>query len=355
MKKILRLFLVLFLIVLISGAAIIALSVSKLPLNNYPENTSFEIPEGSVQREVFSLLEDNNIIKDDTIAYYYSRLLKPADFKAGIFTLPQGLNLDTLIDYLSDGNNVLKNTVNITLYEDDNISMMAKRISEKTNLTYDELFDYWNNEEVVKGLIDEYQVLTDDILNPEIYYPLEGYLSPNTYEFYENTNVEDVTKRLLDQTENYYLENKSSFDNNEYSIHELFTLASIIQYESSDQMDMVSGVFYNRLAGGMAFQSTVTACYGAKLSKEECALIGDTNKITKDEYNAYNTYHFYGFPVGPVLCPGKDALNAALHPADNEYFYFIGAKCGDKAGETVFAENLALHNVNIEEYIASCK
>ena len=354
MKKILRILLILILLLMISVGSFAAYSVSKLPLNDYPDNTSFEIPEGSVQREVFSLLEQKGIIKNKTVAYYYSRLMKPANFIAGTFELPKDLSMDSLIDYLSDGNNAIQDSVTITLYEDDNLMMMAERISEVTNLEYDEIMNYWNDKNVINDLINEYEVLTEEILNPEIYYPLEGYLSPNTYEFFINAKVEDVTNKLLNETEQFYLNNKNDFDKSEFSIHELFTLASIIQYESSDQMDMVSGVFMNRIVGGMALQSTVTACYGKRLNKEECALYGDLFETTRDQ-NAYNTYNYYGLPPGPVLCPGKQALNAAIHPIDNEYFYFIGAKCGDKAGTTVFAENLFEHNINIEEYIASCK
>lgn len=351
--KLKRLLLIILLLIIVAGGGAFAFISSKLPLNNYPENTTFEIPEGSYQKEVFSLLEKEGIIKNADISFYYSRLMKNADFKAGKFNLPSGLDLDGLIDYLSDGTNIQHDTVSVTLFEDDDLELMAKRISEKTNVTYDELMNYWNNENNIKSFIDKYEVLTDEILKEDIRYPLEGYLAPNTYEFFAKTSPEEITEKLLKERENFYQEYKNDFDKSQYSIHEIFTLASIVQYESSDQMELVAGVFYNRLQWNMALQSTVTACYGAHLNKEECALVGDLY-ITTDDINPYNTYQNPGLPVGPILCPGKDALLATLKPTDSEYFYFIGAKCGDQVGKTVFAETLDEHNENIREYISSC-
>ncbi len=357
MKKLLKVLLSLILVLVLLLGADFFYASSQAKTNKYPDHFSFTIEQGEYGRKVFQNLYDVGVIKNETIAYFYARFFAQPDFKAGNYELPAGLDLKELIEYLSDTDNIIQHTVRITFYEDDNLDLFAKRISEKIGFSTESILGYWDDKEVVKQLIDKYEVLTDDVLAGDIYHPLEGYFAPNTYEFFENESIEGITLTLLDQSELLYDKYRTDFAKSDLSVHEIYTLASIIQYESGndDQDDMrhVASVFYNRMAVWMPLQSTVTACYGRGLDKDGCKLYGDLYETTKDD-NPYNTYLFYGLPPGPILCPGEKALVAALEPIESEDYYFVGDLC-EGSGLNVFAQTLAEHEQNIARYIASCK
>lgn len=348
MKK-LKIFFIIFLclliILLIGGIFVVN---NGLKVNNLSEETTINIDSDMAAKEVFDELEEVGAINNSNIAYYYSRLFHASDFKAGSYYLPSDVEMAELIDYLSDADNAIKNTVMITFIEGDWLKDFANKFAESTSLSSDELMAYWDDREVVAGYIEEYEFLTEDILAEGVRHPLEGYFFPDTYEFYIETTPEDVTRRLLDQTDAIYQKYKEDFDNSVYSIHEVFTLASIIQYEASAYEDMkdVSGVFHNRLNDGMLLQSSVTVCYAIDIEPDEDWVACETNS---DYDDPYNTYMYEGLPPGPILNPGENAIEAALNPNDNDYYYFIGDVCGD--GAVHFASTLEEHNQNVEEYL----
>ena len=201
--------------------------------------------------------------------------------------------------------------------------------------------------------MSEYPFLTEEIFGENVRYYLEGYLFPDRYEFFEFTNPDEVTRRFLDRTLEIYEKYKEDFDNSTYSIHEIFTLASIVQWESGSLEDSmkIAGVFETRLNYPEVLGSTVTACYAAGLTKDECYEVGDTIEYTWRD-NPYNTYTNLGLPPGPVCNPNEIAINAALHPDSSEgYFYFCANMCD---GGTVFAKTEAEHQYNIERYYLAC-
>ncbi len=359
MRKFLKGVLIFFLILLLLAGAGFFYVNAKLKVPARTAETSVTINEGDYGRKVFSSLEEAGIIGDAAISYYYSRFFYPSSFKAGTYSVPAGLDLKGIIDYVSDDRNAIQNTVTIYFREDDNVLSYAKRIAENFPYSEEEVMTYWNDPAVLKELISEYEVLTDDILGELVRYPLEGYLAPNTYEFYADASLEDITKTLLSQSESLYEEYKSAFAASNYTIHEIFTMASIVQYESGtdDENDMqkVAGVFDNRLAIWMPLQSTVTACYGKALDKDACRIEGDWYSTTQHE-SPYNTYLNYGLPPGPILNAGEKAIYAALYPINEEnghpIYYFVGESenCYHD-GHNHFAETLEEHNRNIGEYV----
>ncbi|MFU0831441.1 MAG: hypothetical protein ACFWUC_00640 [Oscillospiraceae bacterium] len=150
--------------------------------------------------------------------------------------------------------------------------------------------------------------------NPNRCYKLEGYLYPDTYEFYIGMKPQDAVGKFLRNAENQ-IGNKYSFPG--LSTDELITLASIIEREADDpeNMQKVSSVFHNRLKIGMILQADSTRDYC------NIYLVPQFG----DKYNQYyNTYREQctALPAGPISNPGADALYAAAHPADTDYLYF---------------------------------
>lgn len=150
--------------------------------------------------------------------------------------------------------------------------------------------------------------------NPNRCYKLEGYLYPDTYEFYIGMKPQDAVGKFLRNAENRIGE---QYSYSGFSTDELITLASVIEREADDPDNMrkVSSVFHNRLKIGMILQADSTRDYC------NIYLVPQFG----DKYNPYyNTYReeCAGLPAGPISNPGADALYAAAHPADTDYLYF---------------------------------
>ena len=165
---------------------------------------------------------------------------------------------------------------------------------------------------------------------------LEGYLFPDTYEFYRDDSPERVIQKLLDNLEKKITgTQKARAKEFDMTMDEVLTLASIIQAEAGDpaQMKTVSSVLHNRLNSKShpKLECDVTIFY---LEQEVQPYLTED----KDRFNSFCT----GLPEGPICNPGMDAINAALNPEQTDYFYFAT----DKAGKYYYAKTLAEHQKN---------
>lgn len=173
---------------------------------------------------------------------------------------------------------------------------------------------------------------------------LEGYLFPDTYEFYKDDTPECVIDKLLTNLERKITDaHKARAEDLDMSIDEVLTLASIIQAEAGDpaQMKTVSSVLHNRLnsTSHPKLECDVTIFY---LEEDVQPFLTED----QDRFNPYyNTYKCTGLPEGPICNPGMDAIEAALYPEETDYFYFAT----DQAGGYYYAKTLAEHNRNWAE------
>lgn len=329
-------------IILLVIGSIFYVKIQLIP-KNYADKTQFTIEKGSYGKQVFQKLEDENIIRNATIDYLYVQLTGVEfEFKAGTFELPAGLSLEEIVTTLSDDSKFYRPTSTITIPEGYFLVDIAQTLSNNLSVEKDELIAYWNDEDTVRSYMDDYPFLTDEIFNPSIRYILEGYLFPSTYEFYNDSSFDEITRKFLDQTLVIYNKYKDDFDNapsfyrvdlkkeKQATIHEIFTLASILEWESGNdsQMKDVSSVFYNRFKYPDMLRSSVTACYSLGLDKDSCLLVDRDLKLayTEDD-ETYNTYTKFGLPIGPISNPGETAIDSALNPNDTNYFYFVGDIC----------------------------
>ena len=322
------------------------------------EVTPFVIDEGIYGKAVLDKLEAEGIIRNSQLAYYYNRIFTGYSFPAGYFEIPhqidgQNIDLKGVMAFLSDPKNAHQDTVTISFKEGGLLREYAKQIGEATTVSYNEILDYWNDENVVRGYMNEYPFLTEEIFQENVRFLLEGYLFPDTYEFFEYTSCDEITRKMLDQTNAIYQKYRNDFAESEFSVHEIFTLASIVQGETGniDDAPLVAGVFVDRYNAPEVMASTVTSCYAFDLTKQECDEIGEGLDYTQ-QYDPYNTYTIMGFPPGPVNNPNEVSIAAALHPDTSEgYFYFCANYCD---GGTVFARTLSEHMANIKRYMNAC-
>lgn len=236
----------------------------------------------------------------------------------------------------------------MTIVEGDWAKHIADKIAGVTSVTSDELIALWNNEDYLRSIMNDYPFLTEDIFNENIRIKLEGYLAPNTYNFFQETTAEEVTKKILDESLAIYQKYENEIKKSSLSIHELYTLASIVQYESGniDDMKKIAEVFYNRMEIGMPLQSSVTVCYALDINKSDDWTACEVNP----NYDSlYNTYKYQGLPPGPIQNPGEDALEAVLNPDQNNYLYFMADVYGD--GTVYYAETYEEHEANVNRYL----
>lgn len=309
-----------------------------------------EIKEGSSVREVGELLRKKGLIRSDKFFLLYSKLHKISDLKAGTYKLNKKDKLKKIVTILQDGSNVIKKEVTITFNEGKTMRVIAKTIGKNTVNKEEDVFNLLSDREYINSLINEYWFLDSTILNENIYYPLEGYLAPDTYNFEANATVKDIFKKMLDQTDKILTEEKANIEKSNFSIHELITLASMVESEGVTLEDRkkIAGVFINRLNNKMSLGSDVTTYYASKIE------LGDRD-LYKSEINSSNPYNTRSasnagkLPVGPICNPSKGAIDAVINYTKNNYLYFVA----DKNMKVYFNENDAGHNKTIRELKSS--
>ena len=213
-------------------------------------------------------------------------------------------------------------TVTVTFPEGLTVVQIAERLEENKVCSASEFIALTNNYEYIQTLGYSF---TDLITEPEnrAFY-LEGYIFPDTYEFYKGESSEKALRRFLDNTQRkltaVYNQRAEELG---YTLDEIITLASIVQEESftHDSMKNVASVLHNRLrsASFSRLQCDVTIHYINDYVTNSKYLSGDTDVYA----SAYNTYKCSGLPAGPITNPGLAAIEAALYPADTDYYYFV--------------------------------
>ncbi len=311
-------------------------------VGNNEEEIEITIPLGSGTNRIAEILKENNLIKNETAFKLYVKINNVSDFQAGTYYLKQSMNLKEITDMLKTGIMHDPNQLNITYLEGKNIRWLANKIAETTNNTEEDVINLLENEEYIDSLIEKYWFLSDEIKDENIYYSLEGYLFPDTYTLEnKDAKVEDIFEKMLDRMEEILDEYKEQIENSNYSVHEILTIASIIEMESMSDEDRkdVSSVIYNRLNQGMAIQSDVTTYYAFKIDMGE----RDLYQSEIDTYNPYNTRgpNMEGkLPIGPISSVSKNSIEAALNPNDTDYLFFVA----DKNGKLYFTRTVNEHN-----------
>ena len=206
-----------------------------------------------------------------------------------------------------------------------------------------------------------------EINHNDVLYKLEGYLFPDTYNFYKNTNVKEVINKFLSNYEKKINKKEVTSDSDEklsivqrannagVSMKDLINLASLIQAEAAneDDMYMVSSVIHNRLKtidngmvspfgeGGMGLLGIDSTVWYPFRTKEAVP------EDLRSKYPTnYDTYLNKGLPPGPICNPGAVAIDAALSPKNTQYYYFCHSKDEKKS---YYAKTLSEHNQNLKK------
>lgn len=341
-RILLRVILVLFILLIVG---IIALSFLFSAPQSKSEVIEFTIEEGQTVYQVGDKLKQEGIIRSEFAYKVYVKLNNVNSYKAGVYKLDKSYPLKDIVSLLT-GDYYKEEGTSITFKEGKNIRQIAKDISDNTNISEGDFLSVMEDDNYINELINKYWFLTDDIKNDDIYYPLEGYLFPETYNFNKNVTAKEIIETMLDQEDEVLSKYKSKIDSSSYSVHEIVTLASLVEQEGiyDDDRKMIAGVFYNRLNAGMSLGSDVTTYYAAKVDLGE-------RDLTSSEINTYNPYNTRGpgmngkLPVGPISNFSETSLSAVLSPTDSDYYYFVA----DKSGKTHFTRTYEEHQEIINE------
>ena len=162
--------------------------------------------------------------------------------------------------------------------------------------------------------------------------------------------MKDIFKKMLDQTDKILTNEKENIEKSKYNIHELLTLASMVESEgvSLEDRKNIAGVFINRLNKGMSLGSDVTTYYAFKIELGERDL--KQSEISSDNpYNTRSASNAGKLPIGPICNPSKEAIEAVINYTPNEYLYFVA----DKNMKVYFNTDDEGHNKTIKELKSS--
>lgn len=341
--------LVLFIFLLILTVILFAISIffyNLSPVGKKNSDISYEIKSGMTPYEVFEDLDNKNIIRSELFTKIFIKITHEPEFKAGTYTINDSMSTIDIIKELSGSDYKSGEEVALTFKEGYEMVDLIEIVTSNTTITKDEIENKLKDEEYLNSLIKEYWFISDDILSDNIYYSLEGYLFPNTYNVNPEGNIEEIFKVMLKETDRVLSNYKDDILSSEYSVHELLTMASIVEKEAilDEDRALISGVFYNRLDANMAFQSCATLGYAIgewKLTYNETDMQSDS---------LYNTYKYSGFPPGPGNNAGEKAIVAAIYPEESDYYYFMADVCSENP-KTYFSKNYQEHVRKTNKYL----
>ena len=304
------------------------------------------IPEYATLTEVSEILYKNDIIKYPTVFKLYAvKEHDNGEFLAGTYSVTPMMNYDTLLAEFKE--KPVSGVARITIpegYSTDEIInlMVAHGIGTRegyVDVIQNYEFDYWFLDEL------EASGRTSNRL-----YRLDGYLFPDTYDFYLNSSEEVVIGKLLRRFNQIFTkEYREQCTALGYSVDEMITLASMIEKEAASPSEFfhVSSVFHNRLNNPWTFprmESDATVLYIIAHDKGE-----RPKTVTPEDLQyqtLYNTYMYEGLPPGPIANPSASAMLASLSPVSSNYYYFYYMS---SKGRTVYSSTKAEHDAYIAE------
>lgn len=343
---------VLYIVFVLAASVLCAVAIIKVANDMFafikPEDSiTVTVPEDASTRDVAKILSDNDIIEYPTIFGLYMDFKKGRStyytdgYKAGEFELAPNMNYDDLIYSLSNSA-ASRQIVRLTFPEgstvDEIIDILIKGGVQNTK---EEYIDVIQNYDFTYRFVKELD--TKNFKNGRKY-RLEGYLFPDTYDFYTDAGAVDVINKFLINFNNKF--DATYYDaayKHGLSVDEIINIAALIEKEARRATDMgkVSSVFHNRIKNSSQYpylQSDATIQYA--FPERKTAITPEDLKYD----SPYNTYLYAGLPPSAIANPGLDAITFALYPENTSYYFFIA----NSRGETLFAKTLNGHNANIE-------
>ena len=305
---------VLVLLALCGGAALwYNLSLAPVGCSAECKDIIFSVEQGDSPESIAKVLKENGLIKS-TLAFQINARLsgEASQYQAGNYTFNQGMSSQEISAKIARGE-INENVFNYTILPGQSIFEIQTGLKKAG----------YSDAEITAAFNKTYNspVLKDKPANTS----LEGYLYPETYEFYQDATVETILQRAIDEMNSAVVKNnlEQKFAAQGLSLNQGHTLASIVTEESvSGEESNIARVFLNRIANGMALGSDVTTKYAADLEDPDRQVYTDNSLILQID-SPYNTRKYVGLPPGPIASPSLAAMEAVASPAQNDYLYFL--------------------------------
>ncbi len=314
-------------------------------LNKPDTRVEVVIKQGASTADIAAVLEQNELIDHPLIFRLYSRFSKrDGKYQAGIYSVAANMGYQTLTDIIIAGNP--RDTVTVTIPEGFTIDQIAAKLAENGVCTTADFYDALLHETYEFDFFGSIPKAEDaERYNGRIY-RLEGYLFPDTYEFYKDSSGKSVIEKFLSNFNSKLTDAmKSAMQEKGLTLDDVVIMASIAQTEAANdgEMPKVTKVLYNRLASDYTrLECDSTALYVKDLMPN----------ITGSEIinNAYDTYSRHGLTAGAICNPGLAALHAAIFPSDDEYIAQCYYFANDTKGNTYYSKTFAAHEAVCRKY-----
>ena len=312
--------------------------------NGTDEAVIIDIPQGATADSIAELLEEHGIVKSKFLFRNYLRFFfsRSPTFMYGPHELRSNMSYEEIVPVLEEPMLDLRETITLQFIDGWTALRMALYLEEKGICTIDEWLDACN------GVYDVsfFHLISD---SPDKFTRLEGFLFPDTYEFYEDVTPGEIVEKMLLTFEEKVLadpEISNKIAVSGFSLEEIVILASVIEKETGDYDEIfkVSSVFHNRLAEDSPLpmmQSCATQKFTVGVLDYYFVDLKGEKTPEQMEYE-YDTYMSEGLMVGAICNPGFLSIQAALNPEDTPYYYFLM----DNKGQTYYAETNSGHEEN---------
>ncbi|MFZ7333374.1 endolytic transglycosylase MltG [Streptococcus pluranimalium] len=325
------------------------------------EFVTVQIPEGSGNKLIGQILVENGLVKNAAIFNYYTRFKNVSNLQSGYYNLQKSMTVKDIIDTLKQGGTLEPQepvSGKILVTEGSTIDQIAKAVTvnvntkkaSKTSYSEQDFLELMKNKDFIDKMVKKYPELLKDIPSADqARYQLEGYLFPATYNYYEESSLEDIVDQMLATMNTNLAPYFDQIAAKGHTINEVLTLASLVEKEGSTDEDRrhIASVFYNRLNIQMPLQSNIAILYAMGKLGQETTLREDATIDTKIN-SPYNIYENPGLMPGPVDSPGLSAIEATINPANTDNLYFVADVT---TGEVYYAEDYATHDANVSKYV----
>jgi UPF0755 protein len=293
-----------------------------------PEGQKFVmLRPGYSTRRIAAELESAGVIRSRMAFVLWHRIHRKQSLKAGEYLFDKTARVLDVHDRLVRGDIYVHTVVipeGFTMYD------IAQAVQEA---------GLGSNQEFLAVARSNVELISD--LAPEAK-SLEGYLFPNTYEFTRTQSMKDIAAAMVKQFRQVAEQIGLTANGQGTDVPKTVTMASIVEKETAvpEERAVVASVYYNRLARNIALQADPSVIYAELLNG---TYAGALHHADMGFQSAYNTYTHPGLPPGPIGNPGRTSLEAALHPAQTDYYYFVS----DGNGHHRFSRSLEEHNQNV--------
>lgn len=299
-----------------------------------------KIPPHTTLKEIGSILEENNLIRDSRFFRYYAIYKGKTNLIAGNYIIDINDNLDDILEKIAAGK---QDIVKVDIPTGFTVDKIANRLEAKLHIKKEDFYKEVNRSKAQFEF--EKQIPVNQKGRK---YKLEGYLYPAAYEFRKGDTAEQVVNAMLSkfEQETKKLDYKNGLSSRHLTLDQWVIYASLLEKEAFDpeELPTIASVIQNRLKAGMELKIDASVVYAFSLTGQKKERLTYNDLEIK---SPYNLYQMKGLPIGPIASPSQDALLAVLKPANTKYLYYCAKN--DGTGQHYFAITGAEHEQNVKK------